>query len=130
MLKQGKACYSPRFTPLSIGPLGAGRCAKNGRAKIRGHDRADHHHNGLHNVRLRVHAAVHPPPMLLGRDRRRDDDRPGPDRIAEPHSGFGGGNLYVHLQVVVPTGNAEALRDLARQLSDHYAEDVRGNVRL
>ena len=44
--------------------------------------------------------------------------------------GIGGGNLYVHLQVVVPTGNAEALRDLARQLSDHYAEDVRGNVRL
>ena len=44
--------------------------------------------------------------------------------------GIGGGNLYVHLQVVVPTGDAEALRDLARQLSDHYAEDVRGNVRL
>jgi len=44
--------------------------------------------------------------------------------------GIAGGNLYAHLEVVVPADGGEAVEALARDLQEHYQGDVRKDVRF
>jgi DnaJ-class molecular chaperone len=44
--------------------------------------------------------------------------------------GVGGGNLYAHLEVMVPDGDGAAVEELARQLQEHYPDDVRKGLRF